>query len=297
VTSPFGRLELALAALALTASTLVCLVAMDAVQYHAGLLWHGLTHASLEELHTHGQFLLAVALADAVVITRAGRSLARQVREQRSFLRSLPVRSVFELDGELIRVFPGRSLQAFCAGLLRPAVYVSAGTLRRVSGPELRAILAHERHHRIRHDPLRMLIARVVSDAFRPLPALATLADREFSLADLAADAAAVRALGDVQPLASALARFDESAAGGVAPERVDQLLREGPPESVPGWLLLGAGMALAALAAVAVPMLLLGWHPDLTVPVGAELAAVTAACAPSYFAARHAGACLRSAG
>jgi Zn-dependent protease with chaperone function len=294
VTSAFRRLELALAALALTAGMLVCLIAMDALQFHAGLLWHGLTHASFEKLHAHGVFLLAVALADGVVIARAVRSLARQVRKQRAFLRSLPIRTVLDVDGELVRVFPGRSLQAFCAGLLRPAVYISAGTLRRVSGPELRAILAHERHHRIRHDPLRMLIARAVSDAFRPVPALATLADRHFSLADLAADAAAVRAMGDVQPLASALARFDEAAAG-VAPERVDHLLREDPPESVPGWLLLGAGIALAALAAVAVPMLVLGWHPDPTVPVAAELAAVTAACAPSYFAARHADACLRA--
>jgi Peptidase family M48 len=295
VTSAFRRLELAFAALAFTAATLVCLIAMDALHFHAAMMWHGLTHGSYEDLRAHGLLLLVVGIVDGFVIARAVRSLVRQVREQRAFLRSLPIRSVLEVDGQIVRVFPGRSLQAFCAGLLRPAVYVSAGTLRGVSGPELRAILAHEHHHRVRRDPLRMLIARAVSDAFHPVPALATLADRQFSLADLAADAAAVRALGDVQPLASALARFEEAAAGGVAPERVDHLVREDLPESVPGWLLLGAGIALAALAAVAVPMLVLGWHPDPAVPIAAELAAITAASAPSYFAARRADAWLRS--
>jgi Zn-dependent protease with chaperone function len=293
VSSAFRRLELALAALAFTAATLVCLIAMDALHFHATMLWHGLVHGSFGDLHTHGLLLLVVGIVDAVVIARAVRSLVRQVREQRAFLRSLPIRSVVEVDGHLVRVFPGRSLQAFCAGLLRPAVYVSAGTLRGVSGMELRAILAHEHHHRVRRDPLRMLVARAVSDAFRPLPALATLADRQFSLADLAADAAAVRALGDVQPLASALARFDAGAAGGVAPERVDHLVRDGPPESVPGWLLLGAGITLAALAALAVPIML-GWHPDPKVPIAAELGVITAACVPSYLAARRADACLR---
>jgi hypothetical protein len=168
-----------------------------------------------------------------------------------------------------------------------------------VSGPELRAILAHEDHHRGRRDPLRMLLARVASDAFRPLPPLATLAERHASVADLAADAAAVRALGAVQPLAAALVRFDETAPsgyGGVAPERVDHLAREEPPESVSGWLLLMAGLALGSIAALTVPMLAFGWHPEPRLPVALELAAMALVFAPAWVAARRADVCLRSA-
>jgi Zn-dependent protease with chaperone function len=181
----FLRLELALGALWLTAASLAVLVATDALQFHAGALWAG------RDLEPHGIVLLVLASADGVVIVRAVNSLVRQVLAQRSFLRALPVRSVVRIEGRPVRVLPGRSLHAFCAGLLRPAVYVSAGTLRAVSAPELRAILAHEHHHRVRRDPLRMVLARAVSNAFRPIPPLATLADEHASLTDLAADAAA----------------------------------------------------------------------------------------------------------
>jgi len=283
----FQRLELALGALGLTAASLVFVVMMDAMEFHAAALLDGRL-----SLGFHVIVLLVLAVAYGFVIARAVWSLVRQVLSQRSFLRALPIRSVVEIDGQPVHVFPGRSLQAFCAGLLRPAVYVSAGTLRSVSGAELRAILAHEHHHRVRRDPLRMLLARVVSDAFRPLRPLATLADRHASLADLAADEAAVRALGDVQPLASALVRFDETAApsgGGVAPERVDHLMRHGPPDSVPAWLLGAAWLALAGIAAQVLAMVVLGVHPG--VPL--ELMAMIAACVPAYVAARRAEAAI----
>jgi hypothetical protein len=296
-TRAFHRLELALAVLGLTAASLALLIAMDALQFHAAALWHAVRHLTIERLELHGVLLLALGIADAVVIARAVRSLVRQVLAQRAFLRALPIRSCLDVDGELVRVFPGRRVEAFCGGLLHPSVYVSTGALRGVEEPELRAILAHERHHRVRRDPLRFLLARVVSDAFRPLPPLATLADRHVSLADLAADAAAVRALGDVRPLAAAFVRLDELASsgqGGVAPERVDHLVRQGPPESVSPWLLLGAWLALGSIAGLAVPMFVLGWHPEPTVPLALELAVMTVVCVPAYLAARRADACLR---
>jgi Zn-dependent protease with chaperone function len=282
------RLELALGALAVTAASVVLVIAADAVQFHAAALWRFTSH----DIGAHDVLLLAVVVVDGGVIVRAARSLARQLAAHRALVRSLPVRAVIEVEGHPVRVVPGRSLRAFCAGLLRPAVYVSAGTLEQVRGPELRAILAHEHHHRARRDPLRMLLARVVADAFRPLRPLATLADRHTALADLAADAAAVRAVGGVQPLAAALVRFDR--ASGVAPERVDHLVRRGPPASVSAWLLAVAALALGGIAGVTVPMLLLGWHFEPRFPVALELAAIVAVCTPAYLAARRVDACLR---
>jgi Peptidase family M48 len=258
------RVELALGALALTAVLLGLVGALDAV-------------------HHHGWIVALVAAAELLVLARAAGSLARQLRAQAAFLRALPVQGEVVVLGHRVRILRGRSPGAFCAGLLRPAVYVSEGTLQAAREPELRAILAHEEHHRARRDPLRLLLARTVADAFRPLPLFASLAERENALADLAADAAAVDAVGG-SPLASALDRFAD---GGVAPERVDRLVGEAPPRTVPVALLAAAGLALTAIAAFAAP-LFLGHHP------AHEPAILLAALVPACLAAQRAGACLR---
>jgi hypothetical protein len=261
------RAELALAALGLTVVMLVFIVAVDVLHFH------GLTF----DLH------VALGVIDAVVILRAGASLARQLLAQRAFLRRLPVLGEAIVHGHAVRVIPGRALQAFCTGLLRPAVYVSEGTLA-AGDDEVRAILAHEEHHRRRRDPLRLLCARLVSDALRPVPPFAALAEREAALADLAADAATVEALGGRAPLASALARFDDS--GGVAPERVDRLVGATRAVTIPSALLLAAGTIVAAIAVHVVTMLVANWHP--------HQAALLAAILPACVAASRAGASLR---
>jgi hypothetical protein len=264
------RLELALAALGATVLLLAFAAAFDAARFHASTL---------------DEELVLGALA-VVVIGRAAISLARQLRAQRAFREALPVIATATVHGHAVRVVPGRELIAFCAGLRRPAVYMSQGTLDAASDAELRAILAHEEHHRARRDPLRLLLARTVADALRPLPPFAALADREAAVADLAADAASVDAVGGRAPLASALARF-----GAVAPERVDRLVRVGPAPTVPGAMLAAAGLTLAAIAALVMPLLLAGAHPDIAF---FEPAAVLVMCAPACVAARRAGICLR---
>ncbi len=272
------RAQLAVATLGATAVLLVIAIAYDALRYH------GLT----AEPHT------MLALLDAIVIARATVSLVRIVRGQRAFLRRLPVLRTTVVHGHGVRVVPGRT-GAFCAGWLRPAVYVAEGTLRASQPGELRAILAHEEHHRARRDPLRLLCARVAADALRPLPGFASLADRQAALAELAADAASVAAIGDAQPLASALARFDASdePGVGVAPERVDQLTGLLRAATIPPALFIGAAVALAAIVAAVAGMLLAEWHLDVALPVPLELGALIAVCLPAAFAARRGAACL----
>ena len=294
---PFQRLELALGAIGLTAASLAFIVAMDAVQFHVAAFLRCACHARLSDLGVEEWVFITLGIIDVIVIARAAWSALRQLRAHYAFLRRLPVVARVEIDGEPLRVVPARAPHAFCAGLLRPAVYVSEGLLRDSADAELRAIVAHEAHHRRRRDPLRLLLARIVSDAFRPLGPLATLPERHRALTDLAADAAAVRVLGDVGPVASALVRFDDmhaEAGGGVAPERVDQLVRRAPPQSVAPWLLVAAALGLAGIVALAVPMVILGWHPVPTVPIALEAAAIIAACVPSYLAARRVDECLR---
>jgi Peptidase family M48 len=258
------RAELALAALGLTTLLLAVVVTVDAVRFHGLAV----------DLH------VALGIVGAVVIARAVVSLARQLRAQRMFLRRLPVTRAARVHGYAVRVVPGGGLQAFCAGLLRPAVYVSEGALA-AGGPEVRAILAHEEHHRVRRDPLRLLCARVVADALRPLPPFASLAEREGALADLAADVASVEALGDRAPLASAFARW-----GAVAPERVDRLVGATRVVTIPSALLIAAATTVAGIVVLAGTMVLAGWHPEEEILLVATI--------PACLAVRRAAASLR---
>ena len=267
------REELALGALGLTAALLALAVMLDTIHFH-GL--------ALEPQ-------LAIAALDAIVIARALASLTRQLRAARTFGRALPVLATRTVHGHRVHVVPGHDLVAFCAGLRRPAIYVSEGTLRTTGEGELRAILAHEEHHRTRRDPLRLLLARVVADALHPLPPFAALADREAALADLAADAATVDALGDRRPLAAAFLRF-----ATVAPERVDRLMHTAPAATMPLALLAAACAALAAIAVGVAPMHAAGWHPDGPWSHSFEAVAPVLLFLPACLAARRAGAALR---
>ena len=265
------RVELALALLGLTAAVAAIIVTLDAVRFHAAALIAG-RHAGGVDPETIA--VLALAAAGTVALGTALHASVRQLLAHRSFLRSLRRLGTRVVDGREIVVVRGAGSVAFCAGLLRPRIFVSQGALRRLAPEELRAVVAHEGHHAERHDPLRLLIGRALTCSLR-LPVVGALGRRQVVLAELAADAAAVRSLGSAAPLAGALLAFDDDALG-VAPERVDQLTGELAPGRVPPALLVLAGLGLGALLGVAFLLLTLPEHPEL--PVGAAPLGVVAA-------------------
>lgn len=200
--------------------------------------------------------VLALAVLGLVVAVRAARSALRQRRQQRRFLRDLRVVAEAEVCGSSVLLIDEPRPQAFCAGCLRPRLYLSIAALERLSEAELRAVLAHERHHLLRRDPLRVLVARVLSESLFFLPILPRLSARYAALAELAADEATVHHTNDRRALASALLSFGESGSPaivvGIAPERVDHLLGERPRWELPASLVLGSLVAIAALTALA---------------------------------------------
>jgi len=174
-----------------------------------------------------GALVLGLGGLALIVVVRGLRAALTEVRAQvrvRSGLRSAVDH---ELDGGFVRLFHSSRPQAFCAGLLRPRVFLSATARDRLSEVELGAVLAHEGHHVLRRDPLRLLAARIFAQALFFVPALHRLERRYAELAELAADEAAVRAAGSA-PLASALLKLGASdhphATLALAPERVDHL-------------------------------------------------------------------------
>jgi len=221
----------------------------------AAALVHACRSFVLPDLSLAAIIALALGSAAIAVLVLAGCSLLRHHRASRRFLERLPVVETRELAGQPVCVIAAGDVQAFCAGLLRPKVYLSSAALSTLDTEQLRAVITHEAHHARHRDPLRIMFARVLGDSLFFLPALKRLGDDYARLAELAADRAAVGASrGDVRPLAGALLAFGEGpgpAVVGIAPERIDHLLGQRPAWQLPVALL--AWSAALTLAVVIV--------------------------------------------
>lgn len=196
---------------------------------------------------------LLLPLLAAAVVVLGGRSLICQLRATRRHLRSLPPTGrIVRIGGARCAVVQALEPLAFCAGYLRPRIYVSELALRALPRSEIEAVIAHERHHQRRRDPLRLLGLRTLADALAFLPALRAMSRQHAALLELAADDAAVRATGSRAPLASALLRFATPspapgvAVAGIAAARVDHL--RGDPDAS-RWDLPGGMLGISALA------------------------------------------------
>jgi Zn-dependent protease with chaperone function len=247
------RLHFALALAGLLAAAAALAAGAGAVRVDpsaAGRLHAFGLHLSYPLLNLAAAGLLALAAVGATVLVRAAVGAWREVRALRRLRHELP--AVGELAGRAVLVDREAPL-AFCAGWLRPRVYLSTGAVARRGPDELRAVLAHEAEHAAARDPLRLAAARVLARALFFLPLLERLLAPQASAAELAADAAAVRAAGgDPAPLACALLAFDEAAPAGVgvAAERVDHLLGHPARWSPPPAALAASLAALSALVA-----------------------------------------------
>lgn len=152
---------------------------------------------------------------------------------------------------------------AFCAGGLRPTVYVSGGLVQALRTEELDAVLLHEAHHEHRLDPLRRAVARSLADIVFFLPVVRWWSDWQIERSELAADRAVLRRLGP-RPLAGALWVVGQSASAipavaftGAAEVRAAQLLgatptRRYPPKQVLASSAMGLMMSVALASCVA---------------------------------------------
>jgi BlaR1 peptidase M56 len=204
--------------------------------------------------------VLALTGVGLAVLVLAIRSAVRHYRAQRVVLSGLPVQYETVYRGIPLTVFAHPRPEAFCAGLLRPRVYLSSAALQTVQDGELAAVIEHESHHCRRRDPLRIVAVQVLSDALFFLPVMRRLRERYRTLAELAADEAALTQGADRRSLAAVLLTFAEGPATdagvvGIAPERVDQLLGQSPRWELPLSLLSGALITLAGLAAIAMTL------------------------------------------
>jgi hypothetical protein len=200
--------------------------------------------------------VVVLAALGAVVTGRVLAGAAREVRASRRFHRLLYGERPQALRGAML--IADAQPRAFCAGLLRPRVYVSTGAVAVLDDAALSAVLAHERHHARRHDPLRLAVGRILARALFFLPELGDLVERQQALAELSADESAVGGvLANRSALARAMLSFSDASpgddSGGIDPARIDYLLGEPANWRFPALMCLAAVAILAVLITVAV--------------------------------------------
>jgi Zn-dependent protease with chaperone function len=115
---------------------------------------------------------------------------------------------------------------AYCIGLLRPWVELSSGLLDRLSGPGVRAVLAHEASHRRRRDPLRAALGRSLARGLFFVPSLRDLADATLAENEISADLEAASLAGRENLAAALLAMLKSPAPPGSAPMATEDLLQ-----------------------------------------------------------------------
>ncbi len=251
------RINLTLAAvgaLVVLAGTAVAVGRVDLALGPIGRLLNDCGSFLLPHVTPVGVAILSVGVLGAVVLARGLRSASRQIRGCHRFLRVIDVVGERRVRETPVLLIAGSCVQAFCAGFVRPRVYASRAAAERLGEIELAAVVAHEAHHARRRDPLRLLLLAVLGDALFFLPALLRLRRRYATLTELAADEAAIAAVGDASHLASALLQFGEAGVEdvvGVHPERVDHLLGGSPSWDLPVAALVGALLTLAGLVAL----------------------------------------------
>lgn len=281
-------LQLSLGCAGIAATAMALLLASSSVTFSVAS-WHQVAQACrafvLPQLSAGSILALILGIVALAVLLLAAHSALSQICASRRFLRRLVVLDTAPEPGGPT-IFESSEPLAFCAGYLRPRIYVSTGALAALEPEELMAVLAHERHHACSRDPLRLFVARMLASSLFFLPALRRLTERAAALAELDADAAAVRgSAGDRRPLAGALLAFDErssSAVVGIAAERVDHLMGEPVRWHLPVAVMLWTAALGALIVAVEVRAAQVDQVDMVSLPLlAAELCMFAMAAAP----------------
>ncbi len=122
-----------------------------------------LVHA-VGALEAPGALLLCIALAGLTIgLVKA----AARVRRTRLFLARLGQPATRATDGGVVYLRASRPF-SFVAGLLHPRIYLSTGLTQTLAPDQIEIVLAHERTHQARRDPLRRAAAEAFSLALPP---------------------------------------------------------------------------------------------------------------------------------
>lgn len=151
--------------------------------------------------HHASLWMAAVTAAGVGWLAWRAASVAREVFQASRLRRRLAKQSQ---SGVHFREFFSDQPVAFVVGFLKPQVYVSDSLVRRIGESDLAVVLAHEQYHRSRRDPLRRTLANL-GLCFHLPGVVGRIAPVLGETQELAADCAAVEAVGDCLRVAEAL--------------------------------------------------------------------------------------------
>jgi len=136
---------------------------------------------------------LAWTLRFGLIALTAQRKVARLPRV------SLPpklVRSARAIGIDRVVCIGGGSPIAFCAGIVRPTIFVSEAAVAGLSDTELLAVLHHEADHARGREPLRRAARTAAAQVLTFLPVVGWWSERQQARSELGADAVAERMVG-----------------------------------------------------------------------------------------------------
>ncbi|MDQ6795123.1 MAG: hypothetical protein M3067_09975 [Chloroflexota bacterium] len=138
------------------------------------------------------------------------------------------------------------------AGLARSRIYCPANLAERLSEPELRAVVLHERHHQLVHAPARLVVLAALTPAVGRLEVGRRWAERRRAALEIAADDHALGAGAHRPEIARALLKLGAASLAGGLPSyasaselRLRHLMGEASP----------AGSGLGSLAPLVLPV------------------------------------------
>ena len=263
-----AALVFALAPLPL-ATTLVLLVLLPGV---VGLLFAGADHCLRHPDHAHlclvhggevARLWIAVALGLALAWS-GGAALLRD-RRDRPAMRALRALEALAEPGDAadLRLVDSETPLALTHGRWRPRTLVSRTLARSLAPDEWDALVAHERAHVRRAEPLWRWLAQLGSTPLPPSTRRAVLAELVLASEEICDAEAAART--DRRAVANAILRVEHLMAGAPRPAfsmvgiadggvaaRIDTLLATAPPDPAPRAAVVWAvGAGLLAVAGV----------------------------------------------
>lgn len=150
-------------------------------------------------------------------------------------------------------LIPGGSPRAFVAGVGRPTVFVTTGTVEVLTADELRAVVLHEAHHARTYAPVRAALVNAWRGVGHRVPWLGDQLAARLTAIEIDADRFALSSGTTRRHLAAALVKLEVSPGGvgfdGGGDGRLQALLDEAaaPPRAAPvEWLPLLVVVALA---------------------------------------------------
>ncbi len=108
------------------------------------------------------------------------------------------------LNGKVIEIDTAEPM-VFCYGFINPRICISAAIVNSLSHQELKAVLLHEQHHLKVHEPIKLLLVKIISNALFFIPGIKSLTKQYAVFSELAADETATNNFQNKVPLAQAL--------------------------------------------------------------------------------------------